>query len=202
MSAIRFIQTAVLAIVPFLCFAQDNGAKSAGVPTTGATDCPTWNNKKTTNRGSFLEFMRNSQGKQLSAMKKIPDSLEKTTTATNFYTQRRYNRVAKNPVIPSGDSKETPLQLSATEKAKIKAPEETPMTETVTDPKIEHTPMYSSSYISTQKIPQSKNLESGSTQVESSKKHSSRFKTKLIRFFSKKTNRPAKPNYEKCTTKF
>jgi len=148
MGILKYIQIAALGFLPICDFAQNDATKSSGIPSTSATDCPTWNTKKPTNRGSFLEYVRHSQvqGKN--------ESLEK--------------QPAISESTSASDLKDVPAASLAT----------------------------------VQKESGNKNLENGGTRISSGKKQTSRLKMKLTRLFSKKTNRPAKPNYEKCTTRF
>ncbi|MBI2270462.1 MAG: hypothetical protein HYU69_08925 [Bacteroidetes bacterium] len=229
MGLLKYIQIITLAGLPVLCVAQDNGTGRVNKPVSTAADCPSWNTRKQNDRGDFLEYMRKTQGKKTETNNPYlayAKMLSKTDVSANntgqraaakndFYARKRYNlfpnkseqnkteTIKKYNDIPEGSTTAEPTQQTDPEKKEIVPANNTPeqvlmpeqkIIETVNGPAVSPTPEQKEQVV--------KNKENGSTKVESNKTRSHWFKKKATRLFSKKTNKPARPNYEKCTTRF
>lgn len=227
MQLLKNIQLLALVTLPLLINAQVE-TKSKVKPTSSPTDCPTWDGKKPQSRSNFLEYLRNNQGKKvsndspyasyvktISGEKPQNDSVTQPHKAeNNFYTQKRYNITSgkaetKAPIaskeanaIPPGNALSEPSQAEKTHTPQISSSIESlpaaknPSAQKSTEQKDQSEVAPDSKEIATT------DKENGATKVESTKNTQSKFKKKLTRIFSKKTNKAAKPNYEKCTTRF
>lgn len=229
MGFFKYIQIITLAGLPVLCVAQDNGTGRANKPASAAADCPSWNTRKQNDRGDFLEYLRKAQGKKADAnnpylaqakMLSNPEmsansSGQRAAAKNDFYTRKRYNLFPDKSVqsesetdkkytdIPAGGTSYEPTQQNDVPKKETLTGNGTPepaiipgqkITEAINEPVI--------SPAAEQKEQTVKSKENGNSKVESNKTHSHWLKKKVTRLFSKKTNKPAKPNYEKCTTRF
>ncbi|MBL7893149.1 MAG: hypothetical protein JNL63_11000 [Bacteroidia bacterium] len=227
MTLFKYIQIITLAGLPVLCVAQDNGTGKTNKPASTAADCPSWNTRKQNDRGDFLEYLRKAQGKKadannpylaqakmLSNQEMSANSSGQRAAAKNdFYTRKRYNLFPDKSVQSEADKKHTDIPVGSTSYepaqqndiakketlADISDPEpaiipEQKITEAISEPVTSPAPE--------QKEQTVKDMENGNSKVESNKTRSHWLKKKVSRLFSKKTNKPARPNYEKCTTRF
>lgn len=203
----RLIQIIFTAAIPTLCIAQQ--------PAPLPTDCPKWNNKSGNTRSDYLQYLRNNQGKKTSqnspyyaytATLGVTDlpatATHKTATRTDFYTKKRYNlfpdKTEQGSQFEPG--KEDENKLIPTQKEIVKNVA-APLNNAVAAPApiaAIDTPTHA---IDKNEVVE-KNKGEGNAKVESTKTHTSKFKNKIRRLLVKKNNKPAKPNYEKCTTRF
>jgi hypothetical protein len=230
MALIKHIKIIVFAGLPGICFAQSDAKNITKAPTSSATDCTSWGNKPKNNRGDFLEYLRNNQGKKVNSndpylanakamgtSEPTVDAAQKSASRTDFYTKKRYNLFpakAEQNNLPAGNEVKQQTEArdnsnaSPQESKEISINKPVQNTSTTTqakakDPKInEEANTLVSISAAEKKDDVSKPQESGNTKVISGKKHSSRLKNKLAHIFSKKINKTARPNYEKCTTRF
>lgn len=229
MGVLKHIQIIILAGLPVLCIAQDNGSSRSNKPASTAADCPNWNTRKQNDRGDFLEYMRKSQGKKADANNPYlayAKMLSKTEAPTNssvqrsaakndFYTRKRYNLFPDKPAenkketdnkysdMPAGNTSYEPAQQNDVAKKEMLTGNSEPEPAIIPEQKnILTTSEPAGSSAPEQKQQIAKNKENGSAKIESNKTRSHWLKKKVTRLFSKKTNKPARPNYEKCTTRF
>lgn len=210
---------------PLVCLAQNDATKTNKTSASSASDCPTWENKSNNNRADYLKYLRNNQGKKV--QKNDPyfasantAEVEKSHTynkpvssaRTDFYTKKRYALFPEQAPEQTPEKKEQ--KAEAQENGKSNPSVETELKEVKSEMK-EPAPEFNTEVLNDKNeiIPEQalSNEEEpaivlekgkGNTHVESTKKHTSPFKNKLRKLFSKKNNKAAKPNYEKCTTHF
>ncbi len=215
MRNLKHIQILLFTLLPAVYFAQTGST---------AANCPDWSEKRQNNRGNYLEYLRNNQGKKVNhnepylasvtTLDTTKDNIgteQKAPAKNNFYTQKRYKlfpEKADETKIESGKKDEPtangntsaepaivnrPLQKENSQPQVIEA--ESNLATVTTTPMAEP-PITESNEATTQ------TQGDGIAKVESRKTHTSKLKKKLSHIFSKKTNKPAKPHYERCTTKF
>lgn len=228
MDFFKHIQITIVASLPILCIAQNKENTNTVKPPSTAADCPSWNNKPANNRADFLEYLRHSQGKKvnpsdpylanakmLNVDQAVIEPGQKSVSKNDFYTRKRYNlfpdkttqgkseTFQRSSVRSDGNAGAEPVPHNDIEKSEITTVISTPAQEIISEPKIEtqiNEPVAPSPKVETTEP--SSNKETGNTKVESGKTKTSWLKRKFNRIFSKKTNKPAKPNYKKCATKF
>lgn len=229
MTLFKYIQIITLAGLPVLCVAQDNGTGKTNKPASTAADCPSWNTRKQNDRGDFLEYLRKAQGKKADAnnpyfaqakMSSNPETYanssgQKAAAKNDFYTRKRYNLFPDKSVqseseadkkhtdIPVGGTSYEPAQQNDIAKKETLAGISDPEPAIIPEQKIIQTTSELAASPAPEQSQQTvKSKENGSAKVESNKTRSHWLKKRVTRLFSKKTNKPARPNYEKCTTRF
>lgn len=188
-----------------------------GFAQSTSTDCPTWGNKKKTGRDDYLEYMRKSQGKkespkkenavnnQQSTIKSNTDTVQYASKArTDFYTKKRYSVIGENtkanttkePVKAKVESKTQPqsVETVAVEKDNIIPPG--------TSESANGDPSLITPASSREEVVLDKEEGKGQVEKEEKKKQPTKLQKKMNRVFSKKTNKPTRPNYRKCSTRF
>lgn len=215
MRNLKHIYLQIFVFLPALYFAQTGST---------ATNCPDWSGKKQNTRGNYLEYLRNNQRekvnhndpflastKTLDTKKESINTEQKVPAQNNFYTQKRYNffpgKANKTKGETTNNAEQTAKKNTSAEPLVVDKPvqkanaqpqveEAKRNTEQVAANPVDELPIVEPNKTTT------KIHGSGATKVESRNAHTSKLKKKLTHIFSKKTNKPAKPHYERCTTRF
>lgn len=154
------------------------------------------------------------------ALSGAADAEQKPVAKNDFYTRKRYNlfpeKTAQNKTETAKEQKDIPAGSTTGEPAQQIDPVSKPIhesviskeahpavvTEPAPNPQPAAAPAATPAEPEQKKEPAKTKENNGAAKIESGKTNTSRLKKKFTRLFSKKTNKPAKPNYEKCTTKF
>lgn len=216
MRNLKHIYLPIFVLLPALHFAQTGST---------ATSCPDWSKKKYNAGVNYLEYLRNNQGKKvnhndpfLASAKTLDTTKEyihpeqRVPAKNNFYTQKRYSLFPKKAEQTKSKSTEKPEPKAKGNTSANPLAVDKPVQQANAQPQVDEVknnpglvaakPVDELLIVNPNETTTQTQGGDGSTKVESSKTHTSKLRKKLSHIFSKKTNKPAKPHYERCTTKF